>query len=82
MVLVDGPSRATRAKPGILHVRGPHVMVGYWNQPELTAEMLVRGPLPGERMLCTDDHFTVDEDGFLYFVGRTRRHHQERRRRR
>jgi acyl-coenzyme A synthetase/AMP-(fatty) acid ligase len=22
-------------------------------------------------MLCTHDHFTVDEDGFLYFVGRT-----------
>jgi acyl-coenzyme A synthetase/AMP-(fatty) acid ligase len=22
-------------------------------------------------MLCTHDHFTVDEEGFLYFVGRT-----------
>ena len=32
--------------------------------------MLVEGPLPGERMLCTHDHFTVDEEGFLYFVGR------------
>lgn len=56
---------------GILHVRGPHVMVGYWNKPELTAEMIVPGPLPGERMLNTNDHFTVDEDGYLYFVGRT-----------
>ena len=33
--------------------------------------MLVDGPLPGERMLCAQDHFTVDEDGFLYFVGRS-----------
>jgi acyl-coenzyme A synthetase/AMP-(fatty) acid ligase len=33
--------------------------------------MLVEGPLPGERMLCTHDHFTVDEEGFLYFVGRS-----------
>ena len=33
--------------------------------------MLVDGPLPGERMLCTHDHFTVDEEGFLYFVGRS-----------
>jgi acyl-coenzyme A synthetase/AMP-(fatty) acid ligase len=33
--------------------------------------MLVEGPLPGERMLCTHDHFTIDEDGFLYFVGRS-----------
>jgi amino acid adenylation domain-containing protein len=56
---------------GILHVRGPHVMVGYWNQPQLTAEMLVDGPIPGEKMLCTHDHFTVDEGGFLYFVGRS-----------
>jgi acyl-coenzyme A synthetase/AMP-(fatty) acid ligase len=46
-------------------------MAGYWRQPELTAEMLVDGPVPGERMLCTHDHFTVDEDGFLYFVGRS-----------
>ena len=56
---------------GILHVRGPHVMAGYWRQPELSAEMLVAGPFPGERMLCTHDHFTVDEEGFLYFVGRS-----------
>ena len=56
---------------GILHVRGPHVMAGYWRQPELSAEMLVDGPLPGERMLCTHDHFTIDEEGFLYFVGRS-----------
>lgn len=56
---------------GILHVRGPHVMAGYWRQPELTAHMLREGPVPGERMLCTHDWFTEDEDGFLYFVGRT-----------
>ena len=46
-------------------------MVGYWRKPEQTAEMIVPGPLPGERVLCTQDHFTVDEEGFLYFVGRT-----------
>ena len=56
---------------GILYVRGPHVMAGYWNLPEQTAHMLKEGPVPGERMLCTHDHFTIDKDGFLYFVGRT-----------
>jgi amino acid adenylation domain-containing protein len=56
---------------GILYVRGPHVMAGYWNQPELSAHMLREGPVPGERMLCTHDWFTVDEEGFLYFVGRS-----------
>ena len=33
--------------------------------------MLKQGLLPGERMLCTHDLFTVDEDSYLYFIGRT-----------
>jgi acyl-CoA synthetase (AMP-forming)/AMP-acid ligase II len=56
---------------GVLHVRGPHVMAGYWRSPELTRHMLRDGPVPGERMLCTHDLFTVDGEGFLYFVGRS-----------
>lgn len=58
-------------EPGILHVRGPHVMLGYWNRPELSARMLKPGALPGERVLCTHDWFRMDADGFLYFVGRS-----------
>jgi len=56
---------------GTLYVRGAHVMLGYWKQPEKTAHMLHPGALPGERLLCTHDLFTVDADGYLYFVGRT-----------
>jgi acyl-CoA synthetase (AMP-forming)/AMP-acid ligase II len=56
---------------GVLYVRGPHVMAGYWRQPELTDYMLKEGPVPGERMLCTHDFFTVDEEGYLYFLGRS-----------
>ncbi|MCW9024277.1 MAG: AMP-binding protein [Gammaproteobacteria bacterium] len=62
------------AKPGetgILHVRGPHIMLGYWNQPEMTDHMLKPGKLPGERVLCTHDWFNMDEEGFLYFIGRS-----------
>lgn len=55
---------------GILYIRGPHVMVGYWNQPELSAHMLKPGRLPWERILCSQDFFKMDEDGCLYFVGR------------
>jgi acyl-CoA synthetase (AMP-forming)/AMP-acid ligase II len=58
-------------KSGVLHVVGPHVMPGYWNDPVLTAEMLKDGPNPGETMLRTGDTFRVDEDGLLYFVGRS-----------
>lgn len=56
---------------GILHVRGAHVMSGYWNKPGQTGEMLVEGIVPGETVLCAKDRFTMDEEGFLYFKGRT-----------
>jgi acyl-CoA synthetase (AMP-forming)/AMP-acid ligase II len=71
-LVLDAERRPVKpGETGVLYVRGPHVMIGYWRLPERTAEMLVEGPLPGERMLCTHDHFTIDEDGFLYFVGRS-----------
>jgi acyl-CoA synthetase (AMP-forming)/AMP-acid ligase II len=56
---------------GILHIRGPHVMLGYWHKEELSREMLRQGNLPGERILCSNDWFKMDEEGFLYFLGRT-----------
>jgi long-chain acyl-CoA synthetase len=56
---------------GILHVRGPHVMLGYWKEPEKTATMLKSGALPGERVLCAQDWFTMDKEGFFYFQGRS-----------
>ena len=58
-------------EPGILHVRGPHVMRGYWNNPERTDKMLKPGDIPGERVLCTGDWFRMDEDGCLYFLSRS-----------
>jgi long-chain acyl-CoA synthetase len=57
-------------EPGILHVRGPHVMAGYWNNEEQSRDMLKPGAIPGERILCTHDWFTMDDEGFLYFLGR------------
>jgi amino acid adenylation domain-containing protein len=70
-VLNAAGKRAAPGEVGILHVRGPHLMMGYWKKPEQSAEMLVEGPFPGERALCTQDHFKTDEEGFLYFVGRS-----------
>jgi acyl-CoA synthetase (AMP-forming)/AMP-acid ligase II len=55
---------------GILHIRGPHVMLGYWKKEELSREMLRQGLLPGERILCSNDWFKTDKEGFLYFLGR------------
>jgi acyl-CoA ligase (AMP-forming) (exosortase A-associated) len=62
-----------RVGPGVvgeLVVRGSHVMRGYWEKPEATAERYRPGPIPSERVLYTGDLFKMDEEGFLYFVAR------------
>jgi acyl-coenzyme A synthetase/AMP-(fatty) acid ligase len=70
-VLDDDGRPVMPGETGTLYVRGPHVMAGYWNAPGLTAEVIGEGLYPGDRILCTRDLFTVDEDGDLYFVSRS-----------
>jgi acyl-[acyl-carrier-protein]-phospholipid O-acyltransferase / long-chain-fatty-acid--[acyl-carrier-protein] ligase len=53
--------------PGLLHVRGPNIMVGYLNRPEKTAEVLIGG------WYNTGDIATIDEDGFLRITDRLTR---------
>jgi len=55
---------------GELVVRGSNVMRGYWNLPEETAKALRPGPATGERVLHTGDFFRMDQEGYLYFIGR------------
>lgn len=55
---------------GELVIRGGHVMRGYWENPEATAKRYRPGPIPGERVCYSGDLFRMDEEGFLYFVGR------------
>ena len=45
-------------------------MKGYWEMPEATDRVLKPGPVPGEKVLYTGDLFRMDEEGFLFFVGR------------
>ena len=49
---------------GEIYVRGTNVMVGYYNDPEATAAVF-----DGE-WLKTGDYGRIDEDGFLFMVGR------------
>ncbi|MEV4543748.1 acyl-CoA ligase (AMP-forming), exosortase A system-associated [Micromonospora echinaurantiaca] len=75
VVRPDG-SECDPGEPGELVHRGPLVALGYWNDPERTAERF--RPAPGRPAgLCTPeiavwsgDIVVRDEDGFLYFVGR------------
>jgi acyl-CoA synthetase (AMP-forming)/AMP-acid ligase II len=65
--------KGERAGPGLvgeLVVRGSNVMRGYWKSPEETDHVLKPGLYPGEKVLYTGDLFKMDEEGYLYFVGR------------
>lgn len=70
-LLTEDGQPAKPGEEGILYVKGPHVMNGYWKNPKLTDYMLKDGQTPGEKVLCTHDRFKMDEDGFLYFISRT-----------
>ena len=50
--------------PGELVVRGPQVMLGYWNHPEETAQVLRDG------WLYTGDIAYQDDDGYFFIVDR------------
>jgi long-chain acyl-CoA synthetase len=53
-----------RGEVGELIVRGPNIMKGYHNKPEETQKVLKDG------WLYTGDMMYMDEDGYLYIVGR------------
>jgi fatty-acyl-CoA synthase len=56
-----------RDVPGELLTRGYSVMIGYWNDPEQTAETIDRAG-----WMHTGDLATMDQDGYVNIVGRSK----------
>jgi fatty-acyl-CoA synthase len=54
-----------RGEPGELCTRGYSVMLGYWGQPDATAEAI-----DAARWMHTGDLATMEDDGYLNIVGR------------
>ncbi len=76
LVLREDGTPCAANEPGELVHRGALVGMGYWNDPDKTAERYK--PLPGreaglvmpEIAVFSGDTVRMDEEGYLYFVGR------------
>ena len=55
-----------RGEIGEICSRGPHVMQGYWQRPDLTAEAIKDG------WMHSGDAAYMDEEGFIYIVDRVK----------
>lgn len=64
MDMETGTRELPPGEVGELWIKGPQVMIGYWNDPEETAQTLVDG------WLRTGDLAYMDEDGYFYIVDR------------
>ncbi|MGO0577390.1 AMP-binding protein [Ornithinimicrobium panacihumi] len=64
--IVDPVTRETvpRGEPGEFCTKGYSVMLGYWEQPDKTAEVIEDG------WMATGDIGVMDEDGFVEITGR------------
>lgn len=61
---LDTGEKAAPGELGEIVIRGPNVMLGYWNRPEATAEVIEGG------WLHSGDIGRMDEEGYFYIEDR------------
>ncbi|MCA1726903.1 MAG: long-chain fatty acid--CoA ligase [Actinobacteria bacterium] len=67
---IDDPDKEMpEGESGELAIAGPQIMLGYYNKPEETADM-IREDADGVRWLYTGDIATIDEEGYFAIVDR------------
>ena len=65
---VANPEREVKlGERGEICVKGPNIMKGYWKKPEATAASMT-----ADGFFRTGDVGTMDEDGYVYIVDRTK----------
>ncbi len=64
--LKNGVEEVPTGEPGELLLKGPLIIEKYWNKPEETANAIKDG------WFYTGDIATMDEDGYITIVGRTK----------
>jgi len=65
-IVDEADQPVARGTVGEIIVRGPNVMLGYWNKPQESAQALRNG------WMHTGDGGYMDEDGFVYVVDRVK----------
>jgi len=60
----DDGNEVSTGEEGRIWVKSPANMIGYWDNPQATAETVIDG------WLDTGDVMRADEDGYLWFCGR------------
>lgn len=67
IVSVDDDTPLPNGQPGLLEIRGPNVMQGYYKRPDLTSEVM------HDRWYRTGDMAILHPDGFIEITGRLSR---------